>query len=98
MKKGRLKEQVASILEQYPVARDDDNYLYYLVISKSNHYKPNMTFKEIMFDDYFPRYETISRLRRYIQRIRKDLQATEEVQKLRYEQEIEVRKEMKHAR
>lgn len=95
--KIKLKDLVKCLLKDYPQAREDDNYLFYLVITNNKNYEKGMTFKEVIENPKFPKYESVSRMRRLLQRKYEYLQGSQEIQARRRELEEEVRKEMRNA-
>lgn len=94
---GKIKKVeniVRSILEDYPDARNSDNILYELVVSKTNPDVLHMPFKDylIYFKDYnLPRFETVARCRRKLQEQEPHLRSVEDVRKWRKENETEFR-------
>lgn len=90
----KLNELVKDILRVNPLARDNDNFLYYKVIERVGGYKgidinsmPLPTFFKHSSFYGFPPYESVSRARRKVQSENAELRANEYVKQLRQEQE-----------
>lgn len=91
MKLERINNIVTRILFIDPETRDDDNKLYLAVIEDII---PNGTKKSI--EDIFlnmkrykiPPFESVSRARRKVQELRKDLRGTQETQDARKQEEF----------
>lgn len=78
-----LAKQVEKILEDYPLAREDDRYLITTVYIRCYGVRPNAGFKEVMKDYTLPPFESIRRARQKIQEQREDLRANADVEKVR---------------
>ena len=88
--KTNITTLVKKVLETYPVARDSDNKLYYLVCKKLNPAIDNYPFAHVLLNFNtlnLPNYETVGRVRRKLQERYPELAASKEVQKARSEKE-----------
>ena len=90
------KALVKSILEQDKMARNSDSYLYLKVLDAIDkekkigiHNIPIGRFLLFMHDWGFPPFETVRRTRQFIQRKFPDLDACEDVQAFREENQVD---------
>ena len=89
-----VKKIVTEILEQDTRARNDDKYLYLLVVSKFNREAPNYSLELFLTDPTFkdiPCFETVRRSRQRVQSSRPELASDDRIKKLRKELEPEYR-------
>lgn len=92
----RARAIVKEVLEEYPMARNSNDYLYTKVIEKLNKEALNKPFADVMLNLKelgLPLYETISRARRKLQSEFPELQACDAVQDFRTEREEAFREE-----
>lgn len=90
----KTKDIVTEILEQDRKARNDDSYLYLLVVSKFNRYAPDYSLELFLTDPMFkdiPCFETVRRSRQRVQALRPELASDKRIEKLRHEQEQDYR-------
>lgn len=83
-----IHKVVERILEQYPIARDSDDVLYEMVVREYNPLIIDMRFGDVMSHTSaynIPKYESVSRIRRKIQRKRADLLPSEKALDGKYE-------------
>ena len=78
-----LAKQVEKILEQFPLAREDDRFLITTVYIRCYGVRPNAAFSEVMKDHTLPPFESIRRTRQKVQEVREDLRAGAEVEQMR---------------
>jgi len=87
----KLNKIVTEVLFDYPGTRDDDNLLYIKVIDRIHPGITKKTLEEVMpfLKSYkLPPFESVSRARRKIQELRKDLRGSEKVEDERRQQEF----------
>lgn len=95
-----MTQSVTHVLEKYPEARDDDIQLFYWYLKE---FRMTALYKEVgtLLRNYgimkLPKIETLTRLRRMVQRQRPDLQPKEKVARKRKHLEQKVREEMRNA-
>ena len=82
---GTLQAQVERILEEYPIAREDDRFLITAVYIRCYGVRPNAGFREVMKDYTLPPFESIRRARQRIQETNESLRGGKEVEKIRME-------------
>ena len=90
----QTKNLIVSILENYPQARNSDNYLYLIVIEKLGKGNIDKPIADVLLnlDKYgLPCFETVRRTRQKIQSERDDLKASEFIQDARAAREVEFR-------
>ena len=90
----KVKDIVTEILEHDRKARNDDAYLYLLVVSKFNRYAPDYSLELFLTDPMFndiPCFETVRRSRQRVQALRPELASDKRIKKLRHEQEQDYR-------
>ena len=81
---------VERILEKDTRARNDDAYLYLLVVREFNRDAPDYSLEMFLTDPmfkYIPCFETVRRSRQRIQELRPELASDKRIEKLRREQE-----------
>ena len=76
-----LAKQVEQILEEYPIARNDDRFLVTAVYSK--YIDVDMPFRQVMKDYTLPPFESIRRSRQRVQEGREDLRGDKAVEEIR---------------
>ena len=90
----QVKKIVAKILEQDTRARNDDKYLYLLVVREFDRdaldYSLELFLTSSMFKD-IPCFETVRRTRQSVQASRPELASDKRIEKLRKELEPEYR-------
>ena len=94
MKMKKVAPIVQSILLNNPKTRNSDTVLYEAICIKINPNVENMSFSEVMLNRDMlglPKYNSVSRVRRKLQRDHEELRATKEVTDKRYENWKEVR-------
>lgn len=87
----RINNIVTNILFDFPEARDDDNILYIKVIDEILPGASQKTFADILTNlkKYkLPPFESVSRARRKVQELRKDLRGSEKSQDIRKQEEF----------
>lgn len=80
---------VERLLQAYPDTRDNDELLYLKTCKAIRPDMANMTFENVILDLKvmgLPKYKSVERARRKIQKDNPDLRASEEVQEMRYEE------------
>ena len=90
MKIHTWEKVVTEVLEESPLARSDDYVLMYLVCEKINNRLLDLPFGRVIFHHEamrMPSWETITRVRRKIQKNRPDL-VDKEAAKKRHKQEV----------
>lgn len=83
----RVEDMVREMLEQYPHAREDDDYLYLLCVKRYNTSVGSMDVNSFFTNRalmQIPTYETITRVKRKVLAQREDLQPAKEVIDERY--------------
>ena len=91
---SNAEKLVKRILTDYPLARDDDRYLYTKVMQKLNPKACDLPFCEVMFNLKnlgLPLYSTVSRARRNVQANNEELRGTKKKQEIRAKLEEECR-------
>ena len=86
----KTKDVVTDILEQNTRARNDDAYLYLLVVKEFNSVAPDYPLELFLTDPMFndiPCFETVRRARQRVQALRPELASDKRIEKLRHEQE-----------
>lgn len=92
---AEIKAIITRVLAKYPKARDNDNLLFYLVARERAKGQDidvdNMSFKTAFAGGWegLPRYESVVRLRRMVQRALPDLKPAKPVRKGRQMQEAD---------
>lgn len=96
MKLGQLKVMVQFILQEVPRTRNSDNALYvevcHMVAQKKGIDLDSMLFSRVFNSGEFPKYESVSRVRRKIQEEQPELRAEADVEAYRMLQEEEFKK------
>ena len=90
----QVKKTVTKILEKDTRARNDDKYLYLLVVREFNRDAPDYSLELFLTDSMFkdiPCFETVRRSRQRVQSLRPDLASDKRIKKLRKELEPEYR-------
>lgn len=76
---------VRSVLYDFPMAREDDRLLTYLVYVRYYGVRPDASFKEVMKRNDLPSFESIRRARQKIQEMDEDLRGGKMIEKIRME-------------
>lgn len=92
-----VSKLVKAILEEYPQARNDDNFLYYMVLDHFGTlegidiHSMSVPYFLLQMRGRFPKFETVRRTRQHVQELRHDLRACKKVEAWRFENEKKFR-------
>lgn len=81
-----LKANIRHCLETYPATRDSDRILYYELLKYMGN--GDITVYDMLFDRKIPNYDSVSRIRRMIQKESPELRGSAEASEGRMENEM----------
>ena len=85
----KLEEKVRTMLERYPVTRDDDRKLALAVWCEFYGLDPYTPVRDVLRNEKLPSQESIGRARRKIQEVDETLRGTKYKEKVRMNAQIE---------
>lgn len=85
----KLEEKVRTMLERYPLTRDDDRLLTLAVWVEFYGLDPYTPIRAVMRNEKLPSQESIGRARRKIQEVDETLRGTKYKEKVRMDAQIE---------
>lgn len=85
----KLEEKVRTMLERYPLTRDDDRLLTLAVWVEFYNLDPYTPIRAVMRNEKLPSQESIGRARRKIQEVDETLRGTKYKEKVRMDAQIE---------